>query len=443
MFRFRHLFALILLLVLALAHACVAPAQELNRIDRERVLAMLNNLRSELKKNYFDANFKGLDMETRFTQAEEKIRQSKSLAQAVSEVAWALDGLSDSHTFFFPPARTTKSDYGWEMAMMGNQCFITAVRPGSDAEKQGVKPGDEILKLNGYTVTRPDLWKMKYVFNVLKPQPGLRLDLRAPDGATRTVQVAAKVIKSKIVMDGTSDADFWDLVREIENVNHATASRYTEMGDDLMIWEMPDFEISERLVDGVMDKARNHKALILDLRGNGGGHSKTLVRLVSNFFEHEVKVCEKVGRKERAKDLKPEIAKPRGKIFTGKLIVLVSSESASAAEMFARIVQLEKRGTVIGDVTAGAVMTSMGHQYEIGAGTAIGYAASITMADVIMSDGGRLEGAGVTPDKLMLPPPADMAAGRDPVLAHAAELCGVKLSPEVAGKLFPIRWVNP
>jgi len=91
------------------------------------------------------------------------------------------------------------------------------------------------------------------------------------------------------------------------------------------------------------------------------------------------------------------IAKTRGDGgFNGKLVVLVDSDSASAAEVLARVVQLEKRGVVLGDRTSGKVMRSRFYQHEMGVDTVIVYGASVTDADIIMSDGISLEAAGVT-----------------------------------------------
>jgi hypothetical protein len=40
----------------------------------------------------------------------------------------------------------------------------------------------------------------------------------------------------------------------------------------------------------------------------------------------------------------------------------------------------------------------------------------------------------------MLPKAEDLAEGRDPVLAHAARLAGLDITPEKAGTLFPVEW---
>jgi C-terminal processing protease CtpA/Prc len=164
-----------------------------------------------------------------------------------------------------------------------------------------------------------------------------------------------------------------------------------------------------------------------------------LENFLGGFFDHDVKIDDRKGRKE----LKPEIAKTRGrKAFSGKLIVLVDSKSMSAAEIFARVIQLEKRGAVLGDRTAGAVMESKRfvHAVELDRTNVTQYGAMVTVADLIMADGKTLENVGVTPDERILPTPADMAAGRDPVLARAAALAGVKMTPEEAGKIFPFEW---
>ncbi|HKO60647.1 MAG TPA: hypothetical protein VJV03_05765 [Pyrinomonadaceae bacterium] len=57
-----------------------------------------------------------------------------------------------------------------------------------------------------------------------------------------------------------------------------------------------------------------------------------------------------------------------------------------------------------------------------------------------MTDGKSLERVGVVPDELMIPSGADLAAQRDPVLSHAANLAGINLDPAKAGALFPKEW---
>jgi carboxyl-terminal processing protease len=187
-------------------------------------------------------------------------------------------------------------------------------------------------------------------------------------------------------------------------------------------------------VDEVMGKARRYDTLVLDLRSNGGGAVTALQELVSRCFDREVVVA---SEKRRDGKSTRTIARPGKNPFTGRLIVLVDSRSASAAEMFARIVQIESRGTVIGDRTAGAVMRShlFPHQADLTSAVAF-YATSVTVADVRMSDGGSLEKIGVEPDEIVLPTQTDLASGRDPVLAYAMELAGGSLTAAEAGRLF-------
>jgi carboxyl-terminal processing protease len=406
-------------------------------LDRERGRSMLQMIKDDLKKNYYDPTYHGMDLEIRFRTAEEKIKGATSLGQIFGIIAQALIDLDDSHTFFLPPGRSYNTEYGWQMQIIGDKCYVVAVKSGSDAEAKGLREGDEIYTIDGFEPARENFWKIQYTYRALRPRPGMRLVVIKPDGKSQQLDVKAKVQQEKRVVDLTQGLDIDELIRESENEDRLHRHRYTEMGENLFIWKMPQFDMPKEKVDEFVDKFRKRKALVLDLRGNHGGYEETLLRLLSNFFDHDVKVGDLKTRKEE----KAITAKTRGDhVFTGKLVVIVDSESGSAAELFARVVQLEKRGIVIGDRSAGAVMRARKYSHKMGVDVVVPYGVSITNADIIMTDGKTLEHLGVTPDEVKLPTAADVAAKRDPVLAYAISLLGGNVSSEKAGALFPIEW---
>lgn len=414
-------------------------AQELSKLDRGRAQDILKGTSDEVRKHYYDPTFHGLDWDAKVEEARQKINNAKSFSMAMSHIAAMLGALDDTHTFFIPPQHAYRHDFGWQYQMIGQRCFVTRVRPKSDAEVKGLKPGDEVLTINGFTPDRDDIWTMHYVFSALRPQPALQVTLRDSAGNQRQLEVAAKIreVRHLTELTGVSDAsDIWDLIRQEETNEHLKRARTVEFGDELMILKFPEFSFTPIEVGDMVGKARKHKALIVDLRGNSGGYTDTLERLVGGMFDKDVKLGERVGRKER----KPVIAKTSHNPFTGKLIVLVDSESASAAELFARVMQIEKRGIVLGDRTSGSVMEAKRYDEKWGSDTVVFYGVSVTDADIVMTDGKSLEHAGVTPDELLLPSPNALANDSDPVLARAAESVGVKISSEEAGKLFPYEW---
>lgn len=85
-------------------------------------------------------------------------------------------------------------------------------------------------------------------------------------------------------------------------------------------------------------------------------------------------------------------------------------------------------------------MEAKRYTYKVGVGFVVFCGAQITEANLIMADGKSLEHSGVIPDQIVLPMTADLANGTDPVLAHAAEMLGVSLNSQEAGKLFPYEW---
>src|SRR5262249_46754224 len=98
------------LLVTPLAHA---QTQKVESKDRDRGQQMLSMIKNSMKKNYYDPAFRGMDLETRFATASQKIKDASSVGQIFGVIAQVLIELDDSHTFFIPPSRAYDIDYGW------------------------------------------------------------------------------------------------------------------------------------------------------------------------------------------------------------------------------------------------------------------------------------------------------------------------------------------
>jgi len=427
------------LALIALAVAALAFAQGLRDTDRTRGRTMLRVIKKDLVKYYYDPAFHGVDLEARFAKAEEDLEQATSVGQMFGIIAQAVADLGDSHTRFIPPSRTAQFEYGWRMRVMGETPYVIAVKPGSDAEAKGLKIGDTILAIDGNPPTRRNASMFRYRYYLVRPVTQMRLTVRSPGGPPRQIDIATKVDMGKKFKDLTDGEDYWDLLREAENLSEK--HRFVDSADQgILIWNIPTFDEYGSELKAKAAKMHKYKSVIIDLRGNPGGYEVSLTCLLGHFFDHDVTIGQLVGR---GKPKKPVIAKTQGdNVFKGNLIVLVDGDSGSAAELFARVVQLEKRGVVIGDRSAGAVMRSIVYTRQTAGEYVLLYGISITINDLLMTDGKSLEGEGVVPDETVLPTGADLAAGLDPVLARAVQRAGGQMTPAAAGQAFPYVWLE-
>jgi C-terminal processing protease CtpA/Prc len=224
---------------------------------------MLKMIRLDIEKHYYDQNFHGIDLRERFGQADERIKNAKSNSEIFGVIAQALLDFDDSHLFFIPPARVAKVEYGWQMQAIGDKCYVIAVKPGSDAEAKGLKRGDLILSIDGFTPTREVAWKIRYYYYTLRPKPGMRLVVQSPEGAPRQVDVIAKIQQGKKQMDLTgwgTGGDIPSILIEAENEARINRDRFFEK-DNVIIWKMPGFDIyDENELANIMVRVKKHQA---------------------------------------------------------------------------------------------------------------------------------------------------------------------------------------
>lgn len=397
--------------------------------NRNEGLRILNKVEGILEEYYFDPNYKGIDLKKRVEQAREQIKTQEYRWQIHRTIAQVLLDFDDSHTSFLPPDRLYRVEYGFSMMIIGNDSFVTDVKKGSDAEKKGLSAGDKIENINGIVPNRGNFRALSYLIYSLDPQENIKLNVVDPNRKAKDVQIVSRFLSPE---ERAAER------RKRKKDEGEKPFTCLPISAETLACKLRTFSVSRSSVDKMMKAAQGYKKLVLDLRGNGGGLVDTEMHLTGYFFDKKVKIGTEVMRKSRKERFSNERSDP----FTGELFVLVDSQSASASEVFARTMQLEGRGKVIGDTSMGAVMTSYqiplpvdgrGASFDVNYGASRWFGVNVTIGDLLMSDGKSLEHVGVTPDHRVGPTPIAVAQRNDPVLAFAAELAGSPMTPEKAG----------
>lgn len=168
-------------------------------------------------------------------------------------------------------------------------------------------------------------------------------------------------------------------------------------------------------------KKANIQKLILDLRDNGGGLLNAGVDVADQFLQSGPIVS------LRERDAKPEVwgrASKQATDYTGKLVVLVNGNSASASEVVGGALQDNKRATIIGEQTFGKGVAQIPYDLPDGGKVAIVNSAWVT------PKGREIHKKGITPDIVVkdtrFPVPLNFTGG--------GVTPGTKLTLNVGGK---------
>jgi carboxyl-terminal processing protease len=407
-------------------------AAQLGALDRGRAQDMLAVVKADLQRHYYDSTYRGLDLDREFRTADSLLKEAPSINRAFAIIARTALRFQDSHTRFLPPSQTVRVRYGWDIQAIGDSSFVVGVAPGSDADALGVKVGDRVVTIQGVVPDRSLLGMLDYLLYSISPTDQVQLTLESPSGEIRSLTIASRVVQEQRIVDLFSSTDLWAIIRGIDDLRELRRNRFVEVDKQTLVWRLPSFDSEDRIDEGI-SRSSAYNNLILDLRGNRGGAERVMLRLLERLLEHET-VIDTLRMRDK---IEVKSVRPHQQRFKGALTLLIDSRSASASEIVAGVVQLEKRGIIIGDRSAGAVMRSRIHSHRSGTQTVALYATSVTDADVILRDGTRLEGVGVLPDVRLLPTGSSLAAKRDPAMDEALRRLGYSIPAEGVAISFP------
>ena len=292
----------------------------------------------------------------------------------------ALRDFGISHIRFQTPAaarqRATGEAVGFGLAATPSDSglTVTSLAAGSDAEKVGLKEGDAITEIEGKKPTSP-------------------ADLDQ-DGRETSLLTVKRDGRTRYVM----------LVRKPYSTDRAATLTWPAPGVARIM--LPNFTRSYKMaqMEGFLTEAAKAKTLILDLRNNGGGQVNFSTHLLSLLLPPGTPIGVSVTRQiadEYTKATGKESVDPvavamwkgatrktiKGKLapFSGKIVVLINRRSASASEIVSSVLKEQRGATLIGQNSAGLVLTSIFAPLEGG------YAIQLPISDFVTPKGVRLE----------------------------------------------------
>ncbi|HVU24365.1 MAG TPA: S41 family peptidase [Opitutus sp.] len=385
------------LLVALLAGGCATPVTEyhepppLTASERTALNAQVFDRAWQLVDDkYFDARFRGVDWRAqcaRYRPAAVKAQDDAELYRVLNDMCGEL---KESHLTALAPRRTHELEtehraaIGIRWQLIDGKRVVMDVVPGGPADQAGIERGWLLVSRNGAPLREGET----FVAHVGEAVTFGFLDLQ---NQPRTLTVTPQLIT-------------FDQLETRELAGGCVYLRFDKFDRDALAW--------------LSDELKRHEAapgVVLDLRLNGGGSTFALSMAIAEFFPRRVeegRVIRRSGWEREARSFAWNSARYRGRV-----VILTGAATASAAEIFAHVLQYHGRATVIGQKTAGAVIYA--RNYALPGGGSL----QVPVMDFVGLDGKRLEGRGVTPD-IVEPPPtlADRRGDRDTALVAALDV---------------------
>ncbi len=215
---------------------------------------------------------------------------------------------------------------------------VYAVNPyeGKPAQVAGIEAGDRILSVDGKKTEGLDVSE---VSNMLRGVPGTTVVLEIErEGIDKPFKVS--IVREDIHLEPVSYATVFTADTLPYPIGYIAFSEFTENSAQAFANTLDELYYTH-----------GARALVIDLRGNGGGIVEEAMQIVNLFVDQDTKIVETKGKSSRSNYVYKTRNKPRYKDLP--LVILVDKHSASASEIVSGAMQDLGRATLIGQRTFG------------------------------------------------------------------------------------------
>jgi len=313
-------------------------------------------------------------------------------------ISGMVNSLGDPYSAFMEPGESKSfledlsgeiSGIGAEMDIKDDKLLIIAPLADSPAEKAGLKPQDQVLKINDESTENMTL---EEAVSKIRGKAGSKVNLSITrEGWDQPQQFT--IIREKIQIKSVK----WEM--RADNIAYIQINQFGDDTTDLMKQAAQEI------------RAKSPKAIILDLRNNPGGYLESAVDTTSLFMSKGIVVKEQY--KDGHIDEETTTLEPLLKDY--KLIILINGGSASASEIVAGALQDTGRAKLVGEKTFGK--GSVQDLEQISGGSTL----RLTVAKWLTPNGRAIDQIGIEPDIKIGLTEEDQANGQDPQLQKAIE----------------------
>ena len=395
-----------------------------DNISEDEKVAGLSKFWSEAKYNFINFDLvTGINIDSLYFAWLPKVKNTKSTLEYYTVIMEMGAKLNDGHTKILAPDELRDEVYARPLIrqrLIEDKVLI--VEADSALQKKGIKPGQEILMVNGMPVKE---YAAKYIIPYQSASTPQDRIARCYD-----FSLLAGSIKQPVVLKLTDEKG---KISEHTIPRVTPAERSSKMSYPAAEFKMLPGNISylainsfaadsgSKLFINKYAEIAQSKAIIIDVRNNGGG--STDWQILSYFLDSVTPVHKMYTRKyistfrawgkPQSTEGTDDAIGPYKQHLAKPLIILISPRTFSAAEDFSAAFKAAKIGTFIGEATGGST------------GQPLGIALPGHLTAIICTkrdqypNGEDFVGKGIQPDITVVPTVSDIRKGIDTQLEAA------------------------